>query len=112
MISRKTGEPINELDHIFQSVEMILTTPIGTRVMRRDFGSLVPLLIDGPINPSTITAIYAAANEAIATWEPRVNVIGTSMDVTKATEGIAELKVVLQIAGEEATVDVSLSNTP
>ena len=112
MVSRKDGAPINELDHIFQSVEMILTTPIGTRVMRRDFGSLVPLLVDGPINASTITAIYAAANEAIATWEPRVRVIGTSMDVSKATEGIAELKVVLQIAGEETAVDVTIPNAP
>ena len=108
MVSRQNGQPISEIDHIFQSVEMILTTPIGSRVMRRDFGSLVPLLLDGPINQSTLTAIYSAANEAIATWEPRVTVIGTSADLTKAQEGIAELTVVLQIAGEETAVVVSI----
>ena len=109
MISRKDGAPISEIRHIFQSVEMILTTPIGTRVMRRDFGSLIPSLLDGPINAQTAVAIYAAANEAIATWEPRVRVIGTRMDLDKAAEGIVDLTVILQIAGEEQQVDVSFS---
>ena len=108
MVSRKNGQPISEIEHIFQSVEMILTTPISTRVMRRQFGSLVPLLLDGPINQSTLTAIYSAANEAISIWEPRVRVIGTSADLTKAKEGIAELTVMLQIAGEELAVVVSI----
>ncbi len=108
MVSRQTGQPISEIEHIFQSVEMILTTPISTRVMRRQFGSLVPLLLDGPMNQSTLTAIYSAANEAISIWEPRVTVIGTHADLTKAQEGIAELTVELQIAGEELAVVVSI----
>uniref|UniRef100_UPI0026076D20 ATPase domain-containing protein n=1 Tax=uncultured Sphingobium sp. TaxID=316087 RepID=UPI0026076D20 len=32
-------------------VRDILTTPIGSRLMRRDYGSLIPELIDQPANP-------------------------------------------------------------
>lgn len=35
MISRKTGNTIPYLDQIRQSIQDILTTPIGSRVMRR-----------------------------------------------------------------------------
>ena len=70
MFSRRNGQPLSEIEHIFQSIEMILTTPIGSRVMRRNFGSHLPRILGRPLNESTITAIYAAANEAIATWEP------------------------------------------
>ena len=100
MISRRNGAFISELEHVYQSIEMILTTPVGSRVMRREFGSLLPRLLDKPLNPQTITAIYAACNEAIATWEPRVEVVATKMNLERAKEGIVDLTVIFRFAGE------------
>ena len=94
--SRYTGKEINELEHIFQSIEMILHTRIGSRVMRRDFGSRLLDLIDQPMNQSTITAIYAAVNEAISAWEPRVRVVQTQIDTEEAKEGIVNLRIAVQ----------------
>ena len=37
-------------EHIDQSIGDILSTPIGTRVMRPDYGSRIPRLVDRPIN--------------------------------------------------------------
>ncbi|MGL5293614.1 MAG: GPW/gp25 family protein, partial [Aeromonas sp.] len=34
-----TGRTISSTDHIIQSVRDILITPVGSRVMRRDYGS-------------------------------------------------------------------------
>lgn len=45
-----TGKPLSGDAHLAQSVADILTTPIGSRVMRRSYGSLIPSLIDAPIN--------------------------------------------------------------
>ena len=70
----KTGKELTGLDHVRQSVRDILTTPIGTRVMRRDYGSRLFELIDQPLTPGTLTEIYAAAAEALARWEPRLRV--------------------------------------
>lgn len=66
-----TGGPLDGLGHLRQSIRDILTTPIGSRVMRRDYGSRLPGLVDAPMNQSTLLEIYAATAEAIARWEPR-----------------------------------------
>ncbi|NKD76609.1 phage baseplate protein [Haematospirillum sp. H1815] len=67
----KTGKPLSGLDHLSQSIRDILTTPVGSRVMRRDYGSRLPSLVDAPVNRSTILELYAATAEALARWEPR-----------------------------------------
>ena len=71
-MNRATGSAIGEIEHIRQSIADILTTPIGSRVMRRDYGSLLPELIDQPLNGSTIVRLYAATAAALMRWEPRV----------------------------------------
>jgi phage baseplate assembly protein W len=58
--------------HLQQSVADILTTPIGSRVARRDYGSLLPELLDQPFGPTTVLRLYAATASALARWEPRV----------------------------------------
>ncbi len=42
-----TGTLTDE-DHVWQSVNDILLTPVGSRLMRRNYGSLCPDLIDSP----------------------------------------------------------------
>lgn len=69
-----TGQHLAGIDHLRQSVRDILTTPIGSRVMRRDYGSRLFELVDAPINLSTLLEIYAATGEALARWEPRIRV--------------------------------------
>ncbi len=70
-IDATNGKSLSGLDHLRQSIIDILTTPIGTRVMRREYGSRLFDLIDRPMNRETIIEIYAAAAEAIDRWEPR-----------------------------------------
>lgn len=71
-MNRQTGQPITDLEHLRQSVADILTTPIGSRVMRRDYGSLLSELIDQPANQATIIRLYAAIAGALMRWEPRL----------------------------------------
>lgn len=69
-----TGKTISEIAHIKQSITNILTTPLGSRIMRRDFGSRLFERIDQPINGELIAEIYSDIVEAISTWEPRFEV--------------------------------------
>lgn len=71
-IDASTGKPLSGLAHLRQSVRDILTTPIGTRVMRRDYGSRLYRLVDAPMNDATRLDMMAATYEAIETWEPRL----------------------------------------
>jgi phage baseplate assembly protein W len=65
------GKPIFQIAHIKQSITNILTTPIGSRVMRRDYGSRLFERIDQPINGELIAEIYSDIVEALFIWEPR-----------------------------------------
>jgi hypothetical protein len=65
------GAQLTDWLHTQQSIAKILTTPIGARVMRRDFGSELFDLIDRKATQRSVLAIYAAAAVAIARWEPR-----------------------------------------
>lgn len=69
--NRNTGQPLTDWDHVVQSIAVILTTPIGTRVMRREFGSEIPALIDRPLTDRVVLAVYVACANALRQWEPR-----------------------------------------
>lgn len=71
-LNNQTGEAVSGWDHLLQSVRDILSTPIGSRVMRRDYGSRLPELLDGPLNRLTIARIIAAVAVALDQWEPRL----------------------------------------
>jgi phage baseplate assembly protein W len=82
---RDAGAALSGFDHVRQSIGVILTTPIGSRVMRRDFGSELFDLIDRPMTDQVILAIYAAAAMAIARWEPRFAVLGCALTQASPT---------------------------
>lgn len=70
-IDSNTGKALDGIAHLKQSIRDILTTRIGTRVMRRDYGSRLPELVDNPMNELTKTELFAATAEALQRWEPR-----------------------------------------
>ena len=73
---RQTGRLLEGWDHIAQSLGVIFTTRLGTRIERRSFGSVGPELQDRPGNDDTILDHYVAIAEAIDTFEPRVELNG------------------------------------
>lgn len=80
-MSATTGAPIDGLAHLQQSIADILTTPVGSRVMRRDYGSQLPQLIDQPYNNATKIRLYAAIATALMRWEPRVRLTRVAIDI-------------------------------
>lgn len=70
-----TGLALSGTDHLAQSIGDILTTPLGTRVMRRDYGSLLPELVDQPFNDATRLRLFGATALALMRWEPRIRLI-------------------------------------
>lgn len=79
-MNRETGEALTDPDHIRQSVQDILLTPVGSRVMRRRYGSLLSALIDQPQNAALRLQIMSACYMAILQWEPRVKLTGISYE--------------------------------
>jgi phage baseplate assembly protein W len=88
-VNSRTGKALGGMDHLKQSITDILTTPLGTRVMRREYGSRLFELIDAPINASTIIDIVSATADALATWEPRIIVERVQVDDADQTGKLA-----------------------
>ncbi len=74
-IDASNGRQLAGNAHLGQSIGDILTTPLGSRVMRRDYGSLLPELIDQPFNEATRLRLYGATALALMRWEPRIRLL-------------------------------------
>ncbi|MCU1717427.1 GPW/gp25 family protein [Pseudomonas sp. 5P_3.1_Bac2] len=72
-MSKVTGQRLSDNAHLVQSIADILTTPLGSRVMRREYGSQLPDLLDWPLNNTTRLQAYAATASALMRWEPRLH---------------------------------------
>lgn len=82
-----TGRPLTGDDHLRQSIADVLMTPLGSRVMRRDYGSLLPELLDQPWGGVTLLRLYAAAAMALMRWEPRIGVRKVTVTADTQTPG-------------------------
>ena len=81
-----------ERKEIVRNVQAILTTPLGTCPLYREFGLDVSYL-DHPLDLAQ-NLFAVAAMEAVERWEPRVRVISVSF-VADGTEGRMKAKVVI-----------------
>lgn len=84
-MNQTTGEPLTGIAHLRQSIVDILTTPLGSRVMRRDYGSRLYQLVDAPVNRAFFVEVYSAVAEALIKWEPRFQL--TRVQVEAVTAG-------------------------
>lgn len=80
-MSATTGKAVEGDAHLRQSIADILTTPLGSRVMRRDYGSLLPELIDQPFNGATQVKLYGATATALMRWEPRIRISRVQLSI-------------------------------
>ncbi len=93
-IHQLDGTLLSDEAHLRQSITDILTTPLGSRVMRRTYGSRLYELIDAPMNRQTAIEFTVATADALLLWEPRIRVIRVQID------GVEPGKVSLAIDAE------------
>lgn len=91
---KNTGNPISEQEHIRQSIDCILSTPLGSRVMNPTFGSRLYSLLDKTITDRWIIEAIEATTEAIERNEARVDV--QRVDVQLADDGQIGIELQLQ----------------
>jgi phage baseplate assembly protein W len=109
-MNAQTGRAIDGLEDLRQSVHTILTTPLGSRVMRRDFGSLLPELIDQPLNDATLLRAYSAAIIALLVFEPRLRVNRINKAVSTTEPGRATFTLAATTTdGTPVSLDVPLT---
>ena len=109
-MNRDTGKLLTDEAHLRQSIRMILTTPLRTRVMRPEFGSEVPRLIAAPMTAETELRIYAATIDALAKWEPRIEVQQVQI-VERSANGVLTLEISGIYNSERIQTRITLGST-
>ncbi|WP_295894940.1 GPW/gp25 family protein [uncultured Bartonella sp.] len=89
---RKTGQTLDGFADVEQSLAVIFSTPLNTRVMRRDFGCELFDLIDRPISDIVILAAQAAVVCACSRWEPRFEITNCNLSAASG-DGVVTLSV-------------------
>jgi len=87
-IDRDTGELIQGWPRIKQSIFVILTTRLRTRLMRLWWGSKFSDMQDKPSNMETTMGSMMAAIAAINTYEPEFKVTRVTVDEADASGSI------------------------
>ena len=82
-----------EEDEVRQSIEIILRTAPGERVMRPDFGCRIHDLVFDTVSGAMIGRVATAVASALATFEPRIDVlnINPQQDTEDPTRLLVEI---------------------
>ena len=74
-------------EDIRQALLLILETEPGERVMRPDFGAGLRGLVFEPLNTTTMSMVQHRVQQALVTWEPRINLreVLVTMDAAERT---------------------------
>ena len=108
MMSRLNGRSISDLEHIKQSIADILTTPLGSRIMRRDYGSILADLIDQPKSDVLVLKLSSAIYTAITKWEKRISVVRINVSDLQAGKLVIDLEAVHLIKNQSLNLNIPL----
>lgn len=104
-LDRRTGQPLSGVAHLKQSIEDILTTPLGTRRMRPEYGSKLRRLVDLPVNDGWKSAVQAEVARALGRWEPRLRL--ERVRVVAVMGGRIDLELAGVYLGDSGMLEVS-----
>ncbi|MEK2608955.1 GPW/gp25 family protein [Pseudomonas shirazensis] len=104
-MDRRTGLPLSGLGHLRQSIEDILTTPIGSRRMRPDYGSRLRRYVDLPVNDGWKSSVQAEVARALGRWEPRFRL--ERVRVTAVVDGQITMQLTGEYLGNSSVIEVS-----
>jgi phage baseplate assembly protein W len=86
----------NEWNEISQSIEIILSTAPGERVMRPTFGCRLHELVFAPNTSHTIATARRFVEEALGMWEPRIRVKQVNIWPEEDEDGQSFLRVEIE----------------
>jgi len=104
-MDRRTGQLLSGPDHLRQSIEDILGTPVGSRRMRPDYGSLLRRFVDLPVSDGWKSAVQAEVARSLQRWEPRLKL--EQVQVVAIVGGQIDFKLRGEYLGDSLLMEVS-----
>jgi len=69
-------------ESIAQSIWIILSTPLRSRIMEPEFGCNIHDYLFAPNNPNTVAAIVQGVQRALVRFEPRIDVLDVKAEAS------------------------------
>jgi phage baseplate assembly protein W len=104
-LDRRTGQPLAGQAHLRQSIEDILSTPLGSRRMRPEYGSQLRRFVDLPVNEGWKSAVQAEVARSLQRWEPRLKL--ERVRVVAVVGGQVTLQLSGEYLGDSETFEVT-----
>ncbi|WP_019646091.1 GPW/gp25 family protein [Novispirillum itersonii] len=103
-----TGQTLDGLAHIRQSVTDILMTPLGSLLWRPEYGSLIPGAIDRPMTADFVSWLAHETAIRLRRWEDRWILRRSVPDVRRGGQLLLTLDGTLTESGERYVFDVEV----
>lgn len=84
-------------EDIDRSLEILLSTALGERVMLPDYGSNMEEMLFEPIDTGLQTLIFDRIKTAILYYEPRIEVEDLVLDTDRAAEGMLIITIAYRV---------------
>jgi phage baseplate assembly protein W len=91
-IERQTGMVVSEED-IKQSLEILLSTRPGERVMQPGYGCNLDVMLFEPITTTLITYVKDLVRKSILFYEARIDVNNVKIDIENVLKGLVLIEV-------------------
>lgn len=91
----------SDVDRIRSSLLHILSTGLGDRPMRRNFGSKLRNLLFQHADHQLVGLAEVYVREAIEVYEPRISGVQVSIDLSQREEGIVTFNIEFQIISSQ-----------
>jgi hypothetical protein len=80
-----------------RSIRVVLATAPGERLMRKDFGCRIWELLFEPVNANTLGLMAQAVREAVAQWEPRVELENVTVAPDAAEAAMVRISITYRV---------------
>lgn len=80
-------------DDIYESLQVLLTTSLGERVMQPTYGCNLTELLFEPLSPSVASNIKELIRTAILYHEPRIRLESLDLSLNRQLEGVVDIQV-------------------
>ncbi len=106
-IDGRGGLGLSRYEHdIEEAIRIILCTAQGERVMRPEFGSSIHEFVFAPNNATTAGLLAFHVQEALARWEPRIDVTGVNVqpDSLEPSRVLIDIDYVVKSTNDEVNM--------
>ena len=92
-VNEGTTETVSGEEEILESLQVLMGTLKGERVMKPEFGSDISLRIFDNMTPAAQSAIRTSISQAILMYEPRINLNEVQLDTSSIADGIVNINI-------------------